>query len=413
MATFLSGVIGADGNIDIGTYDAIFLAELGSLGTSTADFQDAVVKVTFNQPEGSCASSDEPRFKVSFSRVENVGNGDAQNKVYVGEQGMIFEDSEWIPLNENGIDILDNFLTEDVLGLAAWRHSGYVRVLLHGSFSDSSKEIVDATITFQNASISSIENDSGLNITEAPFDGIVNDGANGDEVVVAADNQSVLFQTRVTYADDAILIHWVENDGAGTDDGSDDGSSDGGTDDGSDDGSSDGDSDSGGGGLDDTTPDPCGVAYTVKANGLIQINEPADVTFRALGSHVTYGKRGPEVRAYASASFDGGAGWQSLFGYRDIDGGELQTFTDIASGSLLAVRAEGRYSWLFRSRADTLDGAGRIKMLKRGNAIPGTTPYANIAGLRGFMRNVITENRIDIGKTSMLLLFELQDLNND
>ena len=417
LSTFLSRVIGSDGNISIGTYDAIFLAELGGLGTSSADFQDAVVKVTFNQPEGSCASTSEPRFNVSFSRVENVGNkSDAQNKVFVGEQGMIFADSEWIPLADNGQVILDNFLTEDVPGLAAWRHSGYIRVLLHGSLFDGSREVVDATITLQNATITSIENDTGNNATESPFNGIVNDGPLGDEVTTAADNQSVLFQTRVTIQDDAILIHWAESAGAGTTDGTTGGTTDGttdGTTGGTTDGTTDGDTDSGGGDLDDDTPDPCGVAYTIKDNGQIEINEPADVTFRAIGSHITYGTRGPEVRAYASASFDGGAGWQSLFSFRDIDGGERETFTDVASGSKLAVRAEGRYSWLFRNRTDTVDGTGRVKVLKRKDPLPGTTPFANVPGLRGFMRNVIDVNRINISKTSLLMLFELQELNAD
>ncbi|KKW38907.1 MAG: hypothetical protein UY87_C0059G0005 [Candidatus Peribacteria bacterium GW2011_GWC2_54_8] len=415
LAAFLGIIIGEDGTIDIGTYDAVFLAELGSLGGSSADFQDAVVKVTFSQPAGSCASSDEPRFKVSFGRVENVGNGDAQAKLFVGEQGMIFGPDEWVPLRDSGSMLLDNFLTEDVPGPAAWRHSGYVRVLQHGSHFDGSKEIVDATITFQNAVISSVENDTGQNITENPLDGIVNDGAGGDEVVVAADNLSLLYQTRVTLQDDAILIHWVESEGAGIDDDTD---GDGGTgdtgdteedgdtgdtgdtgDDTGDTGESGGDTDSGGGDLDDSTPDPCGVAYTITENGQIEINEPADITFHALGSHVTYGARGPEVRAYISASLDGGMTWQSLFGFRDIDGGEWETFSGVGPGARLVLRTEGRYSWLFRSKADTADGTGRVKILRRGGAVPGTTPYTNIAGL------------VRIRKTSLLLLFELQELN--
>ncbi|HLD32564.1 MAG TPA: type II secretion system protein, partial [Candidatus Peribacteraceae bacterium] len=216
LAAFLGDIIGEDGTIDIGTYDAVFLVELGNLGTAAADFQDAVVKVTFSQPEGSCASASEPRFKVSFGRVENVGNGDTQAKLYVGEQGMIFGPNEWVPLKDSGSTLLDNFLTEDVPGLAAWRHSGYIRILQHGSHFDGSKEIVDATVTFQNAVIASMENETGQNITENPLDGIVNDGAGGDEVVVAADNLSLLYQTRVTLQDDAILIHWMESAGAGT-----------------------------------------------------------------------------------------------------------------------------------------------------------------------------------------------------
>ena len=424
LASFL-GTILQDGVVGIGEYDAVFLAELGDLNESSADFQDAVIQVTFSQPEGSCSTSDDPRFKVHFNRVENVGQGDAQNKVYVGEQGMLFGEDEWIPLINSGVVLVDNFLSEDVPGLAAWRSNGYLRVLLHGSHSLGSKEIVDATVSFQNAGITSVENDTGQNKTENPFDSIVNDGAGGDEVTVAADNLSVSYQARVTTADDGIFIHWEEQDGAGVDEGgSSGGSSSGGSDEGTGgesgdesgndatDSSEDSDSDSGGGDTDET-PDPCAVAYTITSDGKITINEPADVTFRVRGSHMTYGTRGPEIRSYVSASFDGGEGWQSLFGFRDVDGGERQTFTDIASGSQLVLRAEGRYSWLFRSHSENGDGTGRVKVLKRKDPLPGTTPYSNVGDLKDFMRSLIDGNRVNIGKTSLLLLFELQDLSSD
>lgn len=427
LSSFLQDILDGDGNINIAAYDIVYLAELGSLNGSSADFQDAVIQVSFAQPVGSCASVGEPRFKVEFSRTENVGNGDLSPKVYVGEQGMVFTSGEWIPLKDNGVTVIDNFLTEDVPGLAVWRHNGYIRALLHGSHTDGSKEIMDATITFADALIDSVDNDTGDNVTENPFDGIVNDGAGGDEVSTAANNLSVTYKSRVTQLDDAILIHWQESVGAGDTggtggdtggtDGGDTGGETAGTDggtDGGDTGTTGGDTGgdtSGGGNLDDDTPDPCGIAYTIKENGHIQIHEPADVSVRALGSHMTYGNRGPEISGYSSISLDGGVSWQSLFGFRDIDGGERQTIEDVDSGSTISLRVEGRYSWLFRSTAESSDGTNRVKILKRNDPLPGTTPFANVPGLKGFLRNAIQNNRIAVGKTSLLLLFELQQLD--
>lgn len=134
------------------------------------------------------------------------------------------------------------------------------------------------------------------------------------------------------------------------------------------------------------------------------------MTFRSLGSHITYGNRGPEISTYLHASFDDGKSYETLFNYRDIDGGERQTFTNIASGSNLVIKGEGRYSWLFRESATTKENQNNVRILRRNEAVPGTLPYQNISGLQSFMQNVIDENKyIDINKTSLLFLFELQD----
>jgi len=48
---FLAPILNAQGKISIGTYDVVLLAELGQSTTgSSADFQDAVVKISFSQP---------------------------------------------------------------------------------------------------------------------------------------------------------------------------------------------------------------------------------------------------------------------------------------------------------------------------------------------------------------------------
>lgn len=417
LTNFLQPII-SDGKISIGQYDAVYLVELGNLGTSSADFQDAVIKVSF-ELTGSCSTGNVPRFKVTFPRLENTGDGNAKNHVLVGEQGVPYAEGQWVALEDDqGNTLIDNFLTEEVEGMAAWRSNGYVRFLQHGSHGQSGKEIVDALITFDNATVTNIVNDTNQNKTENWQDGIINDGAGGDEVTLQTGSQSVLYQTRVTVADDAIFVYWQEGDpvggstggdGGGTDGGSDGGSADDSDDDPNNDDSND---DSGGGNEDDDTPDPCAVAYTI-SNGMVTINEPADVTFRALGSHAYYGTRGPEISAFAYASFNGGSSYEALFDNRDIDGGERQTFSDVSSGSRLVVKGDGRYSWQFRNSVASTD-TNRVKLLQRKGALPGTTPFQNVRNLQGFMQNIIDgSSRVDIGKTSLVFAFELQNVDNN
>lgn len=51
VKNFLGSVTGANGRISIGAYDLVILAELGdTLSGASADFQDAVVKLSFSQP---------------------------------------------------------------------------------------------------------------------------------------------------------------------------------------------------------------------------------------------------------------------------------------------------------------------------------------------------------------------------
>lgn len=51
VKNFLQGVLDAQGKISVGAYDVVILAELGdTLSGTSADYQDAVVKVSFSQP---------------------------------------------------------------------------------------------------------------------------------------------------------------------------------------------------------------------------------------------------------------------------------------------------------------------------------------------------------------------------
>jgi type II secretory pathway pseudopilin PulG len=237
LASFLQPYI-VGGKIAIGEYDAIVLVELGDLNSSSADFQDLVMLVQFEQEAGSCnrssssassassvsagsaqsggsaASADQvtPRFKVVFDRLQNVGAGDAARAVFVGSNALPAAESEWIPLWQLGSWLTDGSINENVAGLSVQRLPGKLRVVSHGSFpTESSKEILDARIVFEGVTVVGVENDkSGNNATENMINGAVNDTSAGDEVTIAADDQSVLFQTRVTSADDGVYIHFVD-----------------------------------------------------------------------------------------------------------------------------------------------------------------------------------------------------------
>lgn len=418
LADFLDQIINAQGKIDIGSYDAVLLVELGTLSTASSDFQDAVILVQFGQVAGSCASNTEPRFKVNFERMENTGTGDVEPVIYMGPNSVAYAPNQWIPLRLAGQVITDTGLVEDVKGLAAQRESNFVRLLLHGSHNGqaSNKEIVDARITFENASITQVQNDTGNNAAENPFDGIVNDGAGGDEATTATDNKSVLFQTRVTGEDDSIKIYW--QNAAATSSSSSSTSS---TSTSSSAGStasstsaastaSSTSSQTGGGDLDDLTSDACAAGYTIES-GRVILSEKADVTFRVLGTYATYGERGPAIQMRLSTSLNAGTSFTSLFGNRAIKGGETETYRNVALGTQMVLRAEGRRSWLFRETADSDDGDNKIVLLRRGAADPGTTSFVNPSLLKPFLRNILLTRRINIGKRDLLVLVELQGVD--
>lgn len=439
LESFLQSVIGDDGKISIGEYDVILLTELGTLGSSSSDFQDAVLLLEFTQNEGSCAANDDPRFKVTWERLENTGHGNADRKVFIGQSAWAYGEGQWIPLLAlDGQVATDGGYTEEVEGLSVQRQNGYIQVLAHGSLP-TGKELVDARITFDGAHVTRLENIDGQNKTENPFDGVTNDGAGGDEVTIAYGSGSVLFQTRVTSADDAINIYWAEtvaqsssssSSGGSTTSGASSSSStysqnsdgtndeddgDGDNDDGiannDNDDDGDGDDDDGIANNNDSDIDPCAAAFTIN-NGKIVLQEAADVSFRVLGSYSTYGQGGPEIQVRMNVSTNNGSTWQSLFGYRDIDGGETETIEDVPSGSTILLKTEGRRAWLFRQQVESGDGSGRMKILRRKQPDPNTTIFATPTKLKSFLRNRLSNRKVLINPKQALVLIELQETGN-
>lgn len=392
LASFLQPVIDAQGKINIGPRDLLFLAELGSLNQSSSDFQDAVVLVTFNEKANTCTDAGKPRLKLSFFRAENTGAGDFQKKVYVGPQKLAFAEEQWIPLvDSNGTTIVDGGLVETVQGVALERGNGWVRAIQHGSHPQSGgKEIIDARFLFNKAIITSIVNEVDENKTENPVDGHVDDTANGDEFVNGPNVKSMEFKTRVTTADDGVILYWTPGNP-------------------SDAGSSSSSSSASSVGVD--TSDTCYVPHTVGANGVVTLSDSADISVRIAGAAGTYRPRGPRLSTRARISFDNGQTWQQLFGYRSLRGGESATFQNVPSGSVIRVAFEGRYSWVFRQTASSGDGSDRVKVLRQGETFSGLEALRSSGTMRGFLRDLLDGSaRANAGNRSLLYLAELADM---
>ncbi|MBM3231538.1 hypothetical protein FJZ28_04420 [Candidatus Peregrinibacteria bacterium] len=390
LVAFLKDILDTNGKIKIGAYDAVLLVELGSLNSNSSDFQDAVILLQFAQGTSSCASSTEPRFKIAFERIENKIKGDAKNVTYVGSDAVAYADSQWIPLTTT-----DGSIIEEVAGMAAQRKSGYVRILLHGSHNDGSKEIVDARVTFDGAKVVEVRNDNtGNNATESPFDGVVNDGPGGDEVTAVAGSTSVFYQTRVTSADDAILIYWQEADTSSSSSSSSNSSAT----------SSTSTSSS-------ASSDACAASYTM-SNGTLTLSEKADVSFTVLGSHATYDKTGSKIDVRMQVSADGGITWKSLFNYGSIKGNEHETLRDVASGKTILLKVEGRRGWLFKRETKSGDSENRVRLLKKGEAPPNTSVFKNADKLQSFLKNKLSQGKVVVGPKELLMVAEVQDLDD-
>jgi len=158
--------------------------------------------------------------------------------------------------------------------------------------------------------------------------------------------------------------------------------------------------------------DACAAAYTLDDRGRVVLGENADVAFTVLGSFATYGANGPMIHVRLNASLDGGSTWRGLYNFRDILGGDTQTFRDVPAGSVVSLSAEGRYSWLFKRVANLVDHADRVKFLRPGSALPGMGLLSTPSHLRPFLRDRIADGHISLGRRQVLALVELQDLDD-
>ncbi len=394
LASFLQTVIGQNGRIAIGPKDVLFIVELGSLD-SNADFQDAVILVTFIEKPLTCVANNKPRLKLHFERVDNSGDGDARPVSYVGPEAVPFANNQWIPLVDAANNVIvDGGIVKDVPGIAVERGNGWVKILSYGS-NRNGKEIVDIDALFVHAVLTSIQNDTGVDATENPTDGIVNDTAIGDEFIPGPNVKSMTFSTRVTRENDAVILHWAEGNPGNASSSS----------------SSTSLASSAMASSTPLSPDVCTANFSL-TDGVVITQEKADVTLRILGSAATYGENGPAASVRARISFDGGTTWQALFRSRALRGGEIAVFRNVPAGSRIVLEYEGRYSWLMRevSRSHILDG--HFVALRSGDALPDVPKIKRRSGLRTFLYALIgADGRARASSSDVLFLTEFNAID--
>ena len=388
-------------------------------------------------PDTAIAGDSAPplRFMVIFERLENnlPGGSDddddslllPRNVVFVGSGSTEYAEGEWIPLTEDGVTIIDDDLNFYEPGMYAQRRDGYVEIVHYGGIVPGHKVIIDADVRIDNGFITDVEDGEYPDDSENPFNGVENDGVGGDEVTMASDNKSLLFQTRESMGKDTIHMYWNKSpsqivfvasssssssssstqssvSSSVTSSSSSSVSS-----------STSSSSDSGGGG-----GTACEDLFYVDADGTITTTGTVEATVQALGSAITYGVGGPEIAVRADISLDGGDSWTDLFNNAEIDGGEVDVYSNIASGKQIVVKINGKYTWwfwtLFNSTYQTNDGTGHIQVLRDGEEPPNYEPFGNQDGLEVFLQSVIDESgKIDIGEYDVVLLAELDTVSDD
>lgn len=397
LATFLRPYISAQGKVTIGPKDLLILEELGTLDRN-ADFQDAVVLVTFAEKATTCTDSGKQKVKLHFNRLENSGSGNASDIVYVGPQRLAFAEDQWIPLvDRDGTQIIDDGMVEDVPGIALERGNGVVHIVSHGSHPDSSgKEIVDMKVEFNKAYISAVGNDSGGNVTENAGDSVIDDTADGDEFMSGPNAKSMFFYTRVTTDDDGVYLTWKpgEPSDAVSSSASDTSSSSSST-------------------SSTVATDPCAAPFSVATNGAITLGSASDVTVRVLGAQGTYGRRGPRLMVTAKLSVNGGTTWQSLFGGKSLRGNELSVFRNLPTGSRILLSFVGRYSWVFNKSVESGRGDKHVRILKNGETFAGLYEITARGDMKAFLRNILDRyGRVKIGSREVAVLTEFDDTSS-
>lgn len=199
-----------------GTQDVSFSAVYGTpstLGTITfeainGETAEIIVRNTsFGEP---VADVEMPNasFRVTFTRIKNTGQGNAEPTVQTGFHGEEYAENVSIPLYDELGLIIDGGIDNGADGVAVERANGFLRIRRIGGLPlFQGQEIVDVRITLQNATITGIENESWPNSTEFPFDGYAFDWPIGDEITQESSTE-VFYQSRVTNESDGFILHW-------------------------------------------------------------------------------------------------------------------------------------------------------------------------------------------------------------
>ncbi len=407
LSALMAHYVDQSGHIIIGPKDVIFLVELGTLNTSSADFQDAVVLATFNEKSSSCTDPSKARMKISFNRFENQGAAHADRLITVGPQALSFAEEQWIPLvDPAGNVIVDNGILHTDNGLSIERGNGWVRVLQSGGQdAKTGMTIVDARALFNHVYITSIDNGTGSDATESPRDGIINDGANGDEFVDGPNAKSMTFSTRVNTGpspdNDSVILHWKVGEVSDTSSSS------------SSAGSTGSNASVASTGSSASSSDVCAVPFHVDTDGTLVTEATSDVTLKIAGSYGTYGERGPQIGVRTRISFDDGTTWQPLFDYRILKGGEVALFHNVPTDSHILLDFDGRYSWVFHQTAQSNIDDGHVRVARNGQVVANVPALLDRGSLRGFFGTLLTSGaRANIGTHDVLFAVEMSDIDD-
>jgi prepilin-type N-terminal cleavage/methylation domain-containing protein len=160
----------------------------------------------------------------------------------------------------------------------------------------------------------------------------------------------------------------------------------------------------------------CVDRFSVAADGTITTTGTVNVTYKVLGSDITYGEGGPEVNVYVSRKKLTGSTYQSLFSGADVDGGETETVSGFTNGSQVIVKVRGYYKkkgWLtFDQTFATNDGTGHIEILRDGDPLPDYPAFDDQNELHSYLQAILdAQGRIDVGTYDLVLLTELGNLS--
>lgn len=159
----------------------------------------------------------------------------------------------------------------------------------------------------------------------------------------------------------------------------------------------------------------CENRFSVEDDGTITTTGTVNVTFKALGSQITWGEGGPEIAVTVKRKRTTGNSYTDVFDGDDIDGGEQETVTGYTNGSQVVVSVRGYYRqsrWLTFDRTYySNDETGHILALRNGDPLPDFPVFDNQGELASFMQDIISNDHIYIGTYDIVLLVELGDLD--
>lgn len=153
-------------------------------------------------------------------------------------------------------------------------------------------------------------------------------------------------------------------------------------------------------------------AFELDGDGAVKTTREVDVTFKALGSEITYGAGGPEIQVYAWVSFNNGTTWEELYDGADVDGGEEQTFEDISPDVNIKLKAKAYYKKgnrvYYNKTKQSDDRSGYIYLLADGDEPPDYEPFGNQESLESYLQTILgRDGTISIGRNDVVMLAEL------